>query len=107
MLRSMLRTLSLAVVTSCLLLSPSFAQEEFYRGKSIKLVVGGSPTGGFNLNARALARHMPKHIPGNPNIIVVNMPAGNGIPATNHLYNIAEKDGTVFGLFNRYTILQS
>lgn len=105
MLRSMLRTLSLAIITSCLLLSPSFAQEDFYRGKSMKLIVGGSPTGGYNLNARTLARHMPKHIPGNPNIIVVNMPAGNGIAATNHLYNIADKDGTVFGLFNRYTVL--
>src|SRR5688500_3711189 len=105
MLRNMLRMLSLAGVGSCLLLSPSLAQEDFYRGKSIKLVVGGSPTGGYNLNARTLARHMPKHIPGNPNIIVVNMPAGNGIAATNHLYNIADKDGTAFGLFNRYTVL--
>jgi tripartite-type tricarboxylate transporter receptor subunit TctC len=57
------------------------------------------------MHARTLARYMPKHIPGNPNIVVVNMPAGNGIAATNHVYNLAEKDGTVFGLFNRYTVL--
>ena len=83
----------------------SATAEDFYRGKTIKLVVGASPTGGYNLYARAVARHMPKHIPGNPGIAVVNMPSGNGIAATNHVYNLAEKDGTVFGLFNRYTIL--
>jgi len=83
----------------------SAAAQDFYRGKTIKLVVGASPTGGYNLYARAVARHMPKHIPGNPSIAVVNMPSGNGIAATNHVYNLAEKDGTVFGLFNRYTIL--
>ena len=83
----------------------SATAEDFYRGKTIKLVVGASPTGGYNLYARAVARHMPKHIPGNPSIAVVNMPSGNGIAATNHVYNLAEKDGTVFGLFNRYTIL--
>jgi tripartite-type tricarboxylate transporter receptor subunit TctC len=89
------------------LISSAAAQEDFYKGKTVKMVVGASPTGGYNLNARTLARHMSKHIPGNPNIIVVNMPAGSGIAATNHVYNIADKDGTVFGLFNRYTILQS
>jgi tripartite-type tricarboxylate transporter receptor subunit TctC len=83
----------------------SATAEDFYRGKTIKLVVGASPTGGYNLNARTLARHMPKHIPGNPSIVVVNMPAGNGIVATNHVFNLADKDGTAFGLFNRYTVL--
>ena len=97
-------TLSLAAVAAGLLVSPSSAHKDFYQGKSIKLIVGASPTGGYNLNART-GRHMPKHIPGNPSIVVMNMPSGNGIAATNHVFNIAEKDGTVFGLFNRYTIL--
>ena len=66
MLRSMLRTLSLAALTFCLLFSPSFAQEDFYRGKSIKLIVGGSPTGGYNLNARTLARYCQSISPGIP-----------------------------------------
>jgi tripartite-type tricarboxylate transporter receptor subunit TctC len=83
----------------------SGATDDYYRGKTIKLVVGASATGGYNLHARTLARLMPRHIPGEPTMIVVNMPAGSGIAATNHIYNIAEKDGTVFGLFNRYTIL--
>ena len=104
MLRNMLQTISLAAFTACLLASPSFA-EDFYRGKTIKLVVGASATGGYNLYARAVARYMPKHIPGNPSIVVSNLPSGNGIAATNHVFNLADKDGTVFGLFNRYTIL--
>jgi tripartite-type tricarboxylate transporter receptor subunit TctC len=104
MLKQVLQTLTFAGLTACLSLSPSFG-EEFYQGKTVKLVVGASATGGYNLYARAVARYMPKHIPGNPAIVVTNMPSGNGIAATNHVYNLADKDGTVFGLFNRYTIL--
>jgi tripartite-type tricarboxylate transporter receptor subunit TctC len=103
----MLQKLALAGFSVGFLLSPAAAQEDFYKGKTIKMVVGASPSGGYTLNARTVARHMSKHIPGNPNIVVINMPAGRGIAATNHVYNIADKDGTVFGLFNRYTILQS
>ena len=104
MLRTTLRSLMLAVLPACLLASPGMAQD-FYRGKTIKLVVGASPSGGYSMHARTVARHMPKHIPGNPNIIVVNMPSGAGIAAINHLYNLADKDGTAFGLLNRYTVL--
>src|SRR5689334_20262080 len=85
-------------------LSSSAVAEDFYQGKTVKLIVGASATGGYNLYARAVQRHMSKHIPGNPTIVVVNMPSGNGIAATNHVFNLADKDGTAFGLFNRYTI---
>jgi tripartite-type tricarboxylate transporter receptor subunit TctC len=104
MLGRISRTLALAAIPACVCLSPGLA-EDFYRGKTIRLVVGASATGGYNLHARMVARHMPKHIPGNPTIAVVNMPAGTGIVATNHVYNIAEKDGTAFGLFNRYAVM--
>jgi len=104
MLKMRLQTLALAALTACLLPSLAVA-EDFYRGKTIKMVVGASATGGYNLYARTVARYMPQHIPGNPAIVVTNMPSGNGIAATNHVYNLADKDGTVFGLFNRYTIL--
>jgi tripartite-type tricarboxylate transporter receptor subunit TctC len=104
MRKSMPPIMALAVLAACLLVSPSFAQD-FYQGKTIKLIVGASAAGGYNLYARTVQRHMPKHIPGNPQIVVTNMPSGNGIAATNHVFNIAEKDGTAFGLFNRYTIL--
>lgn len=102
----MLRKSRLAPVVGLLvagLSSPAVA-EDFYQGKTIKLIVGASATGGYNLYARTVQRHMPKHIPGNPTIVVTNMPSGNGIAATNHVYNLADKDGTAFGLFNRYTI---
>jgi tripartite-type tricarboxylate transporter receptor subunit TctC len=106
--RSMLRTtlypLALAALAACLVPSSGVA-DDFYRGKTIKMVVGASASGGYNLYARSVARYMPKHIPGNPSIVINNMPSGNGIAATNHVYNLADKDGTVFGLFNRYTIL--
>ena len=107
MLFGLMQKLALGALAAGFLASSAAAQEDFYKGKTVRMVVGASPTGGYNLNARTVARHMSKHIPGNPNIIVVNMPAGSGIAATNHVYNIADKDGTVFGLFNRYTILQS
>lgn len=78
---------------------------EFYKGKTLKMVVGASVTGGYNAHGRVVSRHLGKYIPANPTIIVQNMPAGAGIAATNHVFNVAEKDGTEFGLFNRYTLL--
>jgi tripartite-type tricarboxylate transporter receptor subunit TctC len=99
-----LRAWLLGALIACSGAGSSPAQD-FYRGKTIKLLVGASATGGYNLHARTVARHMPRHIPGNPTIVVVNMPAGTGIAAINHLYNIADKDGTAFGLFNRFTVL--
>jgi tripartite-type tricarboxylate transporter receptor subunit TctC len=76
---------------------------DFYKGKDIKLVVGSDPGGGYDVYARALARHFTKHLPGKPNIIVQNMQGAGGVVATNWLYNIAPKDGTVFGMPQRGT----
>lgn len=104
MLQRGLHALALVSLIACLSGTPCPAQD-FYRGKTIRLIVGASAVGGYNLHARTVARYMPRHIPGNPNIVVVNMPAGTGIAAINHVYNIADKDGTIFGLFNRYTVL--
>jgi len=99
-----LHAFAFALLIACLSSVPCLAQD-FYHGKTIRLIVGASAAGGYSLQARTVARYMPKHIPGNPNIVVMNMPAGTGIAAINHLYNIADKDGTVLGLFNRYTVL--
>jgi tripartite-type tricarboxylate transporter receptor subunit TctC len=71
--------------------------EDFYRGKTISLVVSSATGGGYDLLSRVVAKHMPKHIPGNPNIVVRNMPGAGGVVATNHLYNVASKDGLTFG----------
>jgi tripartite-type tricarboxylate transporter receptor subunit TctC len=81
--------------------------QEFYAGKTIRIVVGTSTGGGYDSYARLLSRHMSNYIPGQPTMVVVNMPGANGMIAANHLYNLADKDGTVFGTFNRYVVLLS
>jgi len=73
---------------------------DFYRNKTLSIIVGGSAGGGFDTLARAIGRHIGKHIPGNPEITVKNMPGAGGLMSLDHLYNIAEKDGTVLGLIN-------
>lgn len=75
--------------------------EEFYRGKQLRLVVGNPAGGDYDLGGRTLARFMGNHMPGNPTIVVQNMPGASTIVAANHLYNVAPKDGTVFGSFSR------
>src|SRR4051812_11916384 len=70
--------------------------EEFYRGKRLTITVGYGTGGGYDVFARLLARHIGKYIPGNPSIIVQNMPGAGSLIAANYLYNIAPKDGTAF-----------
>src|SRR5712692_9732207 len=73
--------------------------EEFYRGKSITMLVGGGAGGGYDTYARVFARHMSRHIPGNPNIIAKNMPAAAGLAAASALYHTADKDGSTIAAF--------
>jgi tripartite-type tricarboxylate transporter receptor subunit TctC len=73
---------------------------EFYRGKTIRLVVGYAPGGGYDFYARTIARHMGKHIPGNPAFIVENMPGAGSLVSANHLYKITRPDGLTIGHFN-------
>ncbi len=75
------------------------AVEDFYKGRQINLIVGYGPGGGYDLYARTLARYMPKYIPGNPSIVVQNMPGAGSLRAANYLYSVAPKDGTAIGLF--------
>jgi tripartite-type tricarboxylate transporter receptor subunit TctC len=75
--------------------------EDFYRGRTVNLVIGYSVGGGYDMHGRMLARHLGKHIPGNPAIIVQNMPGGGSLRAANFLYNAAPKDGTTIGIFSR------
>jgi tripartite-type tricarboxylate transporter receptor subunit TctC len=87
---------------------PAQAQSvaEFYRGKTVTLTVGYSAGGGYDTYARILARHMGKHLPGNPNIVVQNAPGAGSMRAANSLYNVAPKDGTAFGMFGRGIALE-
>jgi tripartite-type tricarboxylate transporter receptor subunit TctC len=78
---------------------------DFYSGKTVQLAIGYAPGGGYDIYARTLARHMARHIPGNPSIVVQNMPGAGSIKAANYLYNVAPKDGTAFGGFSRGAFL--
>src|SRR5215510_2387578 len=75
------------------------AQEPFYRGKTVRIVVGFTAGGGFDAYSRALGRHMPRHIPGNPTIVVENMPGAGSLISANYLYKIAKPDGLTIGHF--------
>lgn len=70
---------------------------DFYAGKQINMIVGSAVSGGYDTYARLVARHWPKHIPGNPAIIVQNMPAAGSVAAMNALANTAPRDGTTIG----------
>src|SRR5262245_62039519 len=76
------------------------AQEPYYKGKTIRLIISVGVAGGFGEYARTLAEHYGRHIPGNPNVIVQSMPGAGGLIATNHLYVQAPQDGTVVAMVN-------
>lgn len=78
------------------LVTPASAQSpaEFYKGRTVAIYVGFSPGGGSDLWARFMARHLGKYIPGEPAVVVQNMPGAGGFAAVNHVYNVAPKDGT-------------
>ena len=82
-----------------LVATPSLAAEvgDFYKGKSIRIIIGSSEASGVDILGRITARHLGKHITGNPNIIAQNMPQPESIGAANHIYNVAEKDGLILG----------
>jgi tripartite-type tricarboxylate transporter receptor subunit TctC len=75
--------------------------EEFYRGKTVKFVVGSNTGGSYDTYSRLLAVHLGKHIPGNPAVVVENMPGASGTKSANYLAEVAPKDGTVIGMFNQ------
>lgn len=79
----------------------SQAQSSPYAGKTVTIVVGYKPGGGYDRVARLLARHLPKHIAGGPSVIVQNMPGANSVIAANHVYKVAAPDGLTIGTFNR------
>ena len=81
------------------------AQSSRYEGKTVTIVVGFKTGGGYDATARLLARHLPKHIPGKPTVIVQNMPGANSIIAANHVYSVAKPDGLTIGTFNRNLVL--
>src|SRR5689334_23223487 len=93
--------LLVALVASASAPARADAVAKFYAGKSLNLVIGYAPGGGYDLYARTLARHIGRHIPGMPHIVVQNMPGAGSLKAANFLYTIAPRDGTAFGGFSR------
>jgi len=95
----------LTLACCCVVLLPAAADadevEDFYRGKQVSLYIGYSAGGGYDTYARMLARHIGKHIPGNPTVVPQNMPGAGSLTLANYIYNIAPKDGTVFGTIGR------
>jgi tripartite-type tricarboxylate transporter receptor subunit TctC len=102
--RRMKHALAILAPVICVLAAPVSAQE-FYANKTLKIIVGGTAGGEYDSQARTLAAHMGKHIPGNPTIIVSNLPAASGIAAANYLFNVAKKDGTEFGGFTSNSLI--
>jgi tripartite-type tricarboxylate transporter receptor subunit TctC len=83
------------------LITPAQAEEPFYAGKTISIVVGFGAGGGYDLYARLLSRYLGSHIPGKPTVIVQNMDGAGGVRAANHVYATAPKDGTVIAGVNQ------
>jgi tripartite-type tricarboxylate transporter receptor subunit TctC len=97
--------LGIAAVAAVLTLAGAPARADavadFYKGKTVTLVVGYGSGGGYDVYARVIATHLGKYIPGNPTVVVQNMPGAGSLRSVNYLYNTAPKDGTTIGLFAR------
>ena len=87
---------------------PVAAQESkpFYEGKTIQFLVASGPGATTDISARLVARYLGKHLPGNPNIIVQNMPGAGGVVAANHLYNVAKPDGLTIAAMSRANYIE-
>jgi tripartite-type tricarboxylate transporter receptor subunit TctC len=92
----------LALAVTAALASPAAADSiaDFYKGKTIAIIVGYPPASGYTIYAQLLAKYFPDHMPGRPNVVVQNMPGAGGIKAANYVYTVAPKDGTTLGTFS-------
>jgi tripartite-type tricarboxylate transporter receptor subunit TctC len=80
---------------------------QFYKGRQITVIVGSSAGGGYDIYARLLSRHLPKHVPGNPSMAVSNMSGAGSNAAAAHVYNVAPKDGTIIGALQNSAVLDA
>lgn len=93
-------SLTIIVVWIFLVAHISSAQSDFYQGKTIRIIVGYSPGGGYDALARMLGRHMGKHIPGHPTFVVENMTGAGSLLSANYMYRVPKPDGLTIGHFN-------
>jgi tripartite-type tricarboxylate transporter receptor subunit TctC len=97
---SMKRSILLLAIASWIGVSPAIAQTDFFQGKTIRIIVGYSPGGGYDALARMLSRHMGKYILGHPAIMVENMAGAGSLLAANYIYKVAKPDGLTMGHFS-------
>src|SRR5712691_7347947 len=90
-----------AGLVAALLVVPAAAEAPSLAGKNVTMIIGFGPGGGYDAWGRVVARHIGKHLPGNPTVVPQNMPGGGSFNAANHIYTIAPKDGTVLGIIAR------
>lgn len=98
-------------IAACFYLSATFDAmadnvDDFFRGKTIDLIVASTPGGGYDAMARVYARHLPRYMPGGPSVVVRNMPGAGGLVAANYLYNAASRDGTVIATVQQGVVFQ-
>ena len=107
MLRRSLALAALFALAGASSASAEDAMADFYRGKTVTLVIGTGPGGAYDIHGRLLARHLPQHIPGSPKLVVQNIPGAGSVQAANYLFNVAPQDGTVLGnILNTLPIVQ-
>jgi len=99
MARALVGLVAAASLILLLSVNSANAQEPFYRGKTVRIIVGASAGGGYDTYSRTIARHMGKHIPGNPVFVVDNMPGAGFLISANYMYRVAKADGLTVGHF--------
>src|SRR5215475_3486791 len=99
-LTSCFASLALASLVT-MLPSGALAEDDYFAGKTVTIIIPIGPGGAYDTYARLVARHLGRHIPGNPTVIAQNMPGAGSLRSANFLYNVAAKDGTVIGHFSR------
>jgi tripartite-type tricarboxylate transporter receptor subunit TctC len=105
-MKSRIWLLPAAIAAFFLVATPGVRADEFYKGKTLTFVVGFSAGGGFDTYTRLIARHIGKHIPGNPTVVVENRTGAGSLIAANYIYNQAPSDGTVIGNWIGPLVLQ-
>jgi tripartite-type tricarboxylate transporter receptor subunit TctC len=101
-----MKTLVMMIISLILFFAnaPSYGAS-YYQGKTITIIVGYKPGGGYDRYARLIGKHLPKYIPVNPGAIVQNMPGASSVIAANHLFSVAKPDGLTIGTFNNATVV--
>lgn len=97
---------AVAIVIAAMVPALADPVEDFYKGRTVTVLIGAPPGGSYDVTGRVVAKHMGKYLPGKPQLIPQNMPGAGQLLVTNHIYNVAAKDGSVFGIFARGMALE-